>query len=67
MENPRTLDPEQGARDGICPRCGGSAEWILADKDQTHVEVTCPDCGKFQMLRAEFDQVESEIVEPEER
>ena len=67
MENPRTLDPELGERDTICTRCGSPAEWIFTDAEKTRVEVTCPDCGKFEMLRTEFDQAESELIEPAER
>jgi DNA-directed RNA polymerase subunit RPC12/RpoP len=67
MENPRTIDPERGQRDVICARCGREAEWMFLDTEHTQVEVTCPDCGKFEMLRTEFDQAESEIVEPAER
>lgn len=61
------MDPERGLRDAICPRCGADAEWIFADSEQTRVEITCPDCGKFYMPRAEFDHTESEIAEPDER
>ena len=67
MENVRTLDPERGQRDIICVRCGSDAEWIFIDSEQTRVEVTCPDCGRFDMSRIELDQAESEIVEPAER
>ena len=67
MENARTIDPERGPRAAICVHCGGDAEWIFADSEKTRVEVTCPDCGKMELSRAEFDHVESEIVEPEER
>jgi len=66
MENARTIDRERGQRDVICARCGADAEWIFLDTEQTRVEVTCPDCGKFEMSRAEFDRAESEIVEPSE-
>jgi DNA-directed RNA polymerase subunit RPC12/RpoP len=67
MKTPPTIDRERGQRDVICMRCGSDAEWIFVDSDQTRVEVTCPDCGKFEMLRTEFDQAESEIVEPREQ
>jgi len=65
MENARTIDPERGQRDAICSRCGADAEWIFLDSGHTRVEVTCPNCGKFDMTRAEFDLAEAEIVEPE--
>jgi predicted RNA-binding Zn-ribbon protein involved in translation (DUF1610 family) len=64
MENSRIIDPERGQRDVLCARCGADAEWIFVDREKTRVEVTCPDCGKFEMLRTEFDQAESELVEP---
>ena len=67
MENPRILDPERGQRDVVCVRCGADSEWIFVDSEKTRVEITCPDCGKFEMLRTEFDHAESEIVEPRER
>ena len=67
MENARTIDPERGQRDAICPRCGADAEWMFLDTGQTRVELTCPDCGNFEIPRAEFDQAESEIVEPGDR
>lgn len=60
------MDRERGQRDTVCTRCGAAAEWMFVDTEQTMVEVTCPDCGKFEMLRTEFDQAESEIVEPAE-
>jgi predicted RNA-binding Zn-ribbon protein involved in translation (DUF1610 family) len=67
MKNARTVDRERGPRAAICARCGGDAEWIFLDNEQTRVELTCPDCGKSEMSRAEFDQTESQIVEPGER
>jgi predicted RNA-binding Zn-ribbon protein involved in translation (DUF1610 family) len=66
MENTHLIDPESGQRDTICTRCGSPAEWIFVDREKTQVEVTCPNCGKFEMLRTEFDQAESELVEPAE-
>jgi predicted RNA-binding Zn-ribbon protein involved in translation (DUF1610 family) len=66
MQNARIIDRERGPRAAICSRCGGDAEWVFLDSRQTRVEVICPDCGKFQMSRPEFDQVESEMVEPGE-
>ena len=67
MENPHTIDPERGQRDAICARCGGDAEWIFADGGRTRVQVTCPNCGKFEMTRVEFDRAESEILEPDQQ
>jgi len=67
MENPRALDPERGQRDAACARCGREAEWMFLDLEQTRVQVTCPDCGQFEMSRDQFDASEAEIVEPNER
>jgi predicted RNA-binding Zn-ribbon protein involved in translation (DUF1610 family) len=50
----------------VCTRCGADAEWSFTNNEQTRVELNCPDCGKFEIARAEFDQAESEIVELEE-
>ena len=65
MENARIIDRERGQRDVLCARCGGDAEWVFLDTEQTRVEVTCPNCGKFEMSRVEFDLAESEIIEPD--
>jgi|GEM_PF-4628925 len=67
MKRERTIDRERGYRAAVCTRCGGEAEWIYLDAEQTRVEVTCPDCGKIEMSRAEFDQTQDEIVEPGDR
>jgi predicted RNA-binding Zn-ribbon protein involved in translation (DUF1610 family) len=66
METPNATHWDLGPRPAICTRCGAEAEWSYAGSDQTQVEVNCPDCGKFEISRAEFDQAESEIVELEE-
>ena len=60
-------DKERGPRDSPCPRCGGEAYWRFLDEAHTRVEVSCPDCGRFQMPRETFDEAASEIVEPEDR
>lgn len=66
MKQARTIDRERGYRTAICSRCGGEAEWIYLDCAETRVEVICPDCGKAEMSRAEFDQAEEQVVEPGE-
>ena len=67
MKNARTIDRERGPRAAICVRCGADAQWSFADSEHTRVEIVCPDCGRIEMHRAEFDHVETQIVEPEER
>jgi predicted RNA-binding Zn-ribbon protein involved in translation (DUF1610 family) len=43
------------------------ASWSYAGERQAVVEVLCPDCGRLEVPRAEFDRAESEIVTPEEQ
>jgi len=48
-------------REGLCPRCGEIARWLLVDDAKSRVEITCPQCGTFQLSRREFDEAEEEI------
>ena len=60
---------ERDERDILCPRCGADAEWSFLEDDRSVVEIMCPDCGRFEMPRADFDQFGAEIAElnePEE-
>jgi len=50
-----------------CPRCKGEAAWRFLDEEKNQVEVFCSDCGKFEMSRIEFEQAESDRVEPSEQ
>jgi endogenous inhibitor of DNA gyrase (YacG/DUF329 family) len=52
-----------------CPHCGADADWSYFDAEKSQVDVECPDCGRFQMSREEFDQAISEVagVEDSER
>lgn len=61
------IDKERGPREAPCPRCGADAEWSFVNQNEDTVEVVCPDCGRFEMTREEFDQVQAEISGPEER
>lgn len=58
---------EEGVRDCVCAHCGNDALWRFVDEEETRVEVVCPDCGRFEMTRAEFDEAESDIAGPNER
>lgn len=64
MRNTTVNDKQSGRRDGLCPRCGTDAEWSFLDSEQTKVEVVCPDCGAFELSRAEFNQAEADIAAP---
>ncbi len=51
-----------------CPRCGAEASWSFADAGKTRAEVKCPNCGRFEMSREDFDQAtteNAEIIGPE--
>jgi len=51
-----------------CPRCGTEAEWSYAGEDRTTVEILCPNCGRMEMGREDFDQItaeHAELTEPE--
>jgi predicted RNA-binding Zn-ribbon protein involved in translation (DUF1610 family) len=61
----RNIDKEQVSGETPCPRCGDEADWRFPDNDKRMVEITCPDCGTFELTRADFEKAESDIVEPE--
>jgi hypothetical protein len=63
----RFIEGKEGAREALCNHCGGEAAWRFLDEEESRVEVVCPDCGRFEMTREEFDQAESDIVGPGER
>lgn len=56
----------EDAQEILCPRCRGDASWRFLDEAKSLVEVTCIDCGLFEMPRVEFDQAETDIAEPSE-
>lgn len=43
-----------------CPRCGVDATWHYTDAHQSRVELHCPDCGNYILLRSEFDTLLAE-------
>ena len=50
-----------------CPRCKEEATWRFLDEEKNRVEIFCSDCGRFELSRAEFEQAESDVVEPSEQ
>jgi predicted RNA-binding Zn-ribbon protein involved in translation (DUF1610 family) len=58
---------QQDSREALCPHCGAQANWSFVDTAEQLIEIVCPDCGKFELPRAEFEQVEFDIAEGEER
>lgn len=53
------------AGETLCPRCGSEAEWRYRDGGHATVEVSCPDCGAFDLARADFEVIEAGILNPE--
>ena len=58
---------QQASPDTICVRCGADANWSFADQAQALVEIVCPECGRFEIPRAEFEQAEFDTAQTEER
>jgi hypothetical protein len=50
-----------------CPRCRAEAVWHFRDEEKSLVEISCSDCGIFEMSRTEFEKVEADIIEAGER
>ena len=67
MKHAPAIDKAQEPREALCPRCGIDSKWSYSGEAKAVVEIVCPDCGRFELLRAEFDQAESDIATPEER
>ena len=64
---PRHNAGENDSFEATCPRCGADAEWSFVDAEKTQVEVICPNCDRFEISRAEFDQLETDRVETDLR
>lgn len=67
MKPAHAIDKALDPREGLCPRCGAAVEWSFVDEAKTMVGIVCPDCGRFELPRAEFDQAETDISTPGER
>ena len=61
----RRIGEEEGPLE--CPRCRAEAEWRFLNEAKEVIEILCSDCGRFEMLRTEFEQAESDVVEAPER
>ena len=67
MTDIRFVESKEGTREAVCSHCGADAAWSFLDEEESRVEVVCPDCGRFEMTREEFDLAEADIVGPDER
>jgi predicted RNA-binding Zn-ribbon protein involved in translation (DUF1610 family) len=47
---------EPNQHEALCPNCGAEAQWWYVNSNKSRVQVTCPDCGSYEMDREEFDQ-----------
>ncbi len=61
------MNPQQNSNEALCAHCGAQASWQFADEAKEKVEITCPDCGRYEVPRAEFEQAEFDIAQAEER
>ena len=52
--------------DTICTQCGAEALWSFLDERRQTVELVCPNCGRFEMPAAEFEQAQFDIAQAEE-
>lgn len=44
-----------------CPRCDALAEWSYLGPEKNRVEVMCPNCGRYDFPREEFDRIQTGI------
>ena len=56
---------ERNEHEGICPRCGADAQCSSLTTETARIQVMCPDCGRYEMDREEFDQAEADRGEVE--
>lgn len=57
---------ERDEHDTLCPRCGAEAQWSFLDPEKSQIEILCPDCGRYEMSREDFDQAVAEKLEVNE-
>ncbi len=58
---------QQNPSEVLCSRCGEMANWRFLDQEKQTIEIVCPDCGRFEVPRAELELAEFDIVDAAER
>jgi endogenous inhibitor of DNA gyrase (YacG/DUF329 family) len=56
-------DKERNEHEATCPRCGTDAQWFFLNSGKSRIEVMCPDCGRYEIAREDFDQAAIESAE----
>ena len=54
---------ERNEHEALCPRCGSEAQWSFLNGTKSRIEVMCPDCGRYEMAREEFDEAAIDSAE----
>jgi predicted RNA-binding Zn-ribbon protein involved in translation (DUF1610 family) len=67
MPNQEPPNEQEDSPEALCPRCGAEVSWRFVDIAKQTVQITCPDCREFEILRSEFETAEFDIAQPEER
>lgn len=57
----------ENSTEALCPRCGAGANSTFIGDDQLVVEILCPDCGRFEIPRGEFEDAEFDIAQSDEQ
>jgi predicted RNA-binding Zn-ribbon protein involved in translation (DUF1610 family) len=54
---------ERNEHEALCPHCGAEAQWSFLSSKKSRIEVRCPDCGRYEIDREEFDQAAIDSAE----
>jgi predicted RNA-binding Zn-ribbon protein involved in translation (DUF1610 family) len=57
---------ERDEHETTCARCGADAQWSYLDQQKRRIEIMCPNCGRYEISREEFDQAAAESAQLDE-